>query len=228
MGPGRVQALGRLAARLRGMAEDGLNPADYPVPPDAQLASDPAGYVELLGRSATQALGDLLHGKLRSPLPGRPDLARDTAALPLQPWLAELAASPDPTQVLDRAALLPPDAAPLKAALAVARARVAAGAWPSVPGGPNDTIEPGSWDAAKVPALRARLAATDPSLPRIGNAFYDPALVAAAKRFQEAAGLEADGRIGRLNITASAYAALGEDIGLKQREHLRLTLLRGC
>ena len=196
----RGQGLARLAARLRRLEEDGLNPADYAIPADSQLASDPAGYLDAIGRAATRALTDLLHGRVRS-LANRPDLQRDTNALPLQPWLTELAASPDPAAVRDRAALLHPEAAPLKLALAEARARVAAGGWGTIPGGPNDTIEPGSYDAVKIPALRARLAATDPSVKRDGNG-YDAALVEAVKRFQAAEGLEADGRIGRISLAA--------------------------
>ncbi len=197
---GRAAAVARRAARLRRLDEDGLNPADYALPPEDQAASDPAGYAEQLGRSAARALTHLLHGKLRG-LPNRPDIVRDTAALPLEPWLAELANSPDPAAVLDRAAHLHPEAVALKAALAEARARVAAGGYPTVPGGPTETIEPGSWDAVKIPALRARMAATDPAVPRQGQG-YDQPLVEAVKRFQASEGLEADGRIGRITLAA--------------------------
>jgi murein L,D-transpeptidase YcbB/YkuD len=197
----RSAGLARLAARLRALDTDGLNPADYAIPPDDLAASDLAGYVDQIGRSAARALGDLLHGRVKS-LPGRVDIVRDTAALPLEPWLAELVGSADPAGVLDRASLLHPDAAPLKAALAECRARVATGGWPQVPGGPNDTIEPGSWDSVKIPALRARMAATDPAVRRDGTNGYDQPLVEAVKRFQASEGLEADGRIGRITLAA--------------------------
>lgn len=195
----REAGLARLAARLRRLDEDGLNPADYGIPPEEQLGADPAGSTEALGRSAVRALTDLLHGRVRG-LANRPDLQRDMAAVPLEPWLNELAASADLALVLDRAALLPAEAAPLKAALAEARRRAAV-PLPPVPAG-NDTLEPGSFDAARVPALRARLAATDPRAPRDGGAQYEPALVEAVKRFQASEGLEADGRIGRITFAA--------------------------
>ena len=128
--------------------------------------------------AASLALADLLHGRV--PLPaGRADLRRDIAALPLAPLAAQLATATEPASIIERAALLPADAAPLKVALAAARARVEAGGWPTVPGG-ADTLEPGATDPVRVPALRARLAATDPLLaavPPEDPAVYDPVLV---------------------------------------------------
>lgn len=179
----------RLALRLARLEEDGLDPRAYPVPPDL---SPQAG----LFRAAVGALTDLLHGRVQD-LPGRADLRRDTAALRLGPWLAELAAAAEPAAVLDRAALLPREAMVLKSALAAARARVAAGGWVPVPGvtGP-ETVEPGAIDPLRVPALRARL-----GLPG-GEPVYDEALAAAVRAFQAAEGLEADGRIGRLTMAA--------------------------
>jgi murein L,D-transpeptidase YcbB/YkuD len=215
-----AEGLARLAARLRRLDEDGLSPADYAIPPDDLLAADPASAREQLGRGAARALTDLLHGRVQS-LAGRPDLRRDTAALPLEPWLLELANSPDPAGVIERAALLPPDAAPLKAALAQARARAAIG-YATIPTAGPDTIEPGTWDANRIPALRARLAATDPAVQPGPGAQYDPALVNAVKRFQVAEGLEADGRIGRITLAAlnrpagAAVAQLRANLDLRR------------
>ena len=106
--------------------------------------------------------------------------------------------------MIDRAALLPADAVPLKAALAAARARVEAGGWPTVPGG-AETLEPGATDPVRVPALRARLAVTDPLLAAVlpeDPAVYDPVLVSAVQRFQEEQALQPDGRVGRLTLAA--------------------------
>ncbi|MBM3586533.1 MAG: hypothetical protein FJX33_01690 [Alphaproteobacteria bacterium] len=58
---------------------------------------------------------------------------------------------------------------------------------------------------ARVPQLRARLAVTDAEVQRgtvDENASYDARLQAAVRRFQVAEGLEAGGRIGRLNWAA--------------------------
>jgi murein L,D-transpeptidase YcbB/YkuD len=63
--------------------------------------------------------------------------------------------------VIERAANLPEGAAALKAELARQRAVARRGQQP-IPG--DATIEPGSTDAVRVPALRARLALEDPAL----------------------------------------------------------------
>ncbi|MBV1798117.1 murein L,D-transpeptidase [Siccirubricoccus sp. G192] len=193
----------RLAERLRRLGEDGLDPRAYAIPPAALAEADPAAFQAATLRAAVLALTDLLHGRVRD-LPGRADLRRDTAAIPLGPWLAELSTAPDPATVLDRAALLPAGAAALKSALAAARARVAAGGFPTVPGSGAETLEPGMADPVRVPALRARLAATDRILaaaPGVGDV-YDETLVAVLRRFQAEEGLEADGRVGRLTLAA--------------------------
>ncbi|WP_043361553.1 murein L,D-transpeptidase [Belnapia sp. F-4-1] len=197
-------ALLRLADRLRRLEEDGLDPRAYAIPADAEAERDPAAWQASLLRASIAVLTDLLHGRVHD-LPNRPDLRRDTAALPLSPWLTQLQASPDPATLIDRAALLAPEAAALRRALAAARARVAAGGFPPVPPTPGtDALEPGATDPLRVPALRARLAMTDPLLaanPGAGDT-YDEPLVAAVRRFQAGEGLEADGRIGRLSFAA--------------------------
>lgn len=186
-------ALRRLGERLSRLEEDGLVPAS--------LGPEPGGPA--LYRAAAAALVDLLHGRVGE-LSGRSDVRRDRAAVPLAPWLAELAQSPDPAAVIDRASLRVPDAGALKAALATARAQAAAGGWPSVPGSGADTLEPGMLDPLRVPALRARLAATDPGAATLNrdDPLYDPPLEDAVRRFQEAEGLDADGRIGRGTLAA--------------------------
>ena len=198
------QALLRLADRLRRLEEDGLDPRAYAVPADALATSDPVAWLAGLQRAAVLGLTDLLHGRVAE-LANRADLRRDLAAVPLSPWLGELATAAEPAAVLDRAALRPREAAVLKRALAVARARVAAGGFPAVPTAGAETLEPGSTDPLRVPALRARLLATDALLATVEVAdmiLYDETLVAAVKRFQAAEGLEPDGRIGRMTFAA--------------------------
>ena len=205
------RGLDRLADRLRRMDEDGLDPALYGTPSDAAT----------LQRAAQAALTDLLHGRAKD-LPGRVDLRRDTSRVPLGPWMAELASAADPAAVLDRAALLPPDAGPIKAALGKARAIAAQGGWERIPGGAaNETIEPGVVDPLRVPLLRARLAGEDPRVAG-SNPVYDAPLQAAVRRFQEASALEADGRIGRISLAAlnrppeAAVASLRANLDMRR------------
>lgn len=188
------EAIARLGQRLLRLEEDGLDPRWYDL--HAGNAADPAAVLRATGL----ALTDLLHGRGGVPA-GRVDLRRDPAAHPLAPWVTQIAEAAEPAEVLDRAALSAPDAAVLKAALAVARAR-GERPWPTVPTA-GGTLEPGAFDS-RIPALRARLAATDPQLaarPGAGQE-YDAALVAAVRRFQQAQGLDADGRVGNATFAA--------------------------
>ena len=85
------------------------------------------------------------------------------------------------------------------------------GGWPSVPDG--DLVEPGDTDAAQVPALRRRLAATG----ELGRAqregeTYDDALAGALAQFQANHGLAVDSLLGgntraALNVGASERVA---------------------
>lgn len=186
----------RLAARLARLEEDGLDPRHYAVP-DAATLADPATRASL-HQAAAQALTDLLAGRARD-VRGRPDIVRDLAGIGLERWQAELAESAEPAQVIERAAGLHPDTPVLKAALARAK-ELARRGWGTIPG--DRTIEPGSTDATRVPALRARLAAEDPVLAAApdGGALYDAPLLEAVRRWQAANGLEVDGRVGRISI----------------------------
>ncbi|MFT8246738.1 L,D-transpeptidase family protein [Roseomonas sp. BN140053] len=196
--PAALPAMLRLAARLRRLEEDGLDPAAYAVPPDAMAAGDPRGFTNGVQRAASAALSDLLLGRLRVPA-NRMDILRDPAALPMPRWQLDLLGAAEPARVIDRAALSAEDAAPLKAELARARALVAAGGWGRIPAG--GTIEPGSSDPARVPALRARLAAEDAELAAVPDSgeLYDEPLLDAVKRWQAANGLEVDGRVGAIS-----------------------------
>ena len=181
-----------LSRRLEELVEDGLDPRHYDVPGGALMSR------------AEAALRDLVLGRVAS-LPGRVDIKRDAARANFPVWRERLFASADPASVLDQAAALHPDTAPIKAALARFRAIAARGGWPTIEGNLASTLEPGSQDAARVPQLRARLAMTDAELqhgPLDENASYDARLQAAVRRFQAEEGLEADGRIGRITWAA--------------------------
>jgi len=191
------EAMRRLATRLSRLEEDGLDPRWYDLTPANQ--EDPAAIT----RATAGSLTDLVQGRVAG-MPGRVDLRRDNNPATLDGWMQRIAESAEPAEVIDRAAMTPADMAMLKPALAVARQR-AANPWPSFPVG-GRTLEPGSVDETRVPALRARLSATDPILaadPGRGVT-YDEKLQAAVRRFQAAAGTETDARIGM-----ATQAALG-------------------
>ena len=200
-------ALGRLAARLESLGDDGLDPRHYDLPSGAALRDRDA----LMAR-AELALRDLVLGRVAA-LPGRVDIRRDPARADFPAWRERLFASADPASVIEQAAALHADAAPIKAELARFRAIAVRGGWPLIEGNLTSTLEPGTQDAARVPQLRARLAVQDPEVLRGAAAestVYDARLQAAVRRFQAEEGLEADGRIGRLS-----WAALNTPIEAK-------------
>ncbi|MFO0189390.1 MAG: murein L,D-transpeptidase [Alphaproteobacteria bacterium] len=185
-------ALENLTHRLEALGEDGLDPRHYALPGVAPMSR------------AEAALRDLVLGRVAS-LPGRADIRRDAARADFPAWRDRLFASADPASVLDQAAMLHPDAVPIKAALARFLATAARGGWPGIEGNLTSTLEPGSHDAARVGQLRARLALLDPEVLRGAAAespVYDARLEEAVRRFQATEGLEADGRIGRLTWAA--------------------------
>ncbi len=192
--------LENLARRLETLGEDGLDPRHYDVSGAAVMAR------------AEAALRDLVLGRVAA-LPGRADIKRDAARANFPAWRERLFTSADPASVLDQAASLHPDAAPIRAELARCRAIAARGGWPLIEGNLASTLEPDTQDAARVPQLRARLAVLDPEVLRGAAAqstVYDARLQAAVRRFQADEGLEADGRIGRLT-----WAALNTPVEVK-------------
>ncbi|MBP0493204.1 L,D-transpeptidase family protein [Roseomonas sp. SG15] len=198
-GPQSWDSVFRLAARLRKLGQDGLDPAAYAVPPDAQGASEPAVFHTAVYQAANAALGDLVLGRLRQPS-GRADILRDPST-DFTRWQAELVGLPEPATLIDRAANVPEGAAAIRSELAKAAGLVASGGWTTIPVG-EGTLDPGMTDAARIPALRARLKAEDPVLAaaRDGGALYDAPLEAAVRRWQAASGLEADGRVGAISL----------------------------
>lgn len=190
------EALRRLGERLLRLDEDGLSPGWYGL--DAVRAQDP----HAVANAAAGALTDLVQGRVTQ-LPGRVDLRRSTDPAALAAWFERIAAAEEPAAVIDAAAHRAPGILPLKSALAAARLRAETG-WGRVPRGNGRVLETGRSDAVRVPALRARLAATDPVFaadPGDGDLF-DTRLADAVRRFQAQAGLEADGRVGGATMAA--------------------------
>ncbi|MFH5923636.1 L,D-transpeptidase family protein [Roseomonas xinghualingensis] len=211
-GPRNWDSVFRLAARLRKLGQDGLDIAAYAIPPDEMASSEPAAFHAGVYYAANAALGDLVLGRLRQPS-GRGDILRDPAKADFPRWQAELVGAPEPASLIDRAANLPEGAAALRAELAKAGGVVASGGWQPIPPGVG-TLEPGTVDPQRIPALRARLKAEDPLLAaaRDGGDLYDAALEASVRRWQTVNGLEVDGRVGPisqavLNRPASARVA---------------------
>ncbi|SHI80407.1 Murein L,D-transpeptidase YcbB/YkuD [Roseomonas rosea] len=211
-GPQSWDSVFRLAARLRRLGQDGLDVAAYAIPPDSLGSSEPATFHAAVYHAANAALGDLVLGRLRQPT-GRGDILRDPAGADFPRWQGELVGAAEPAGLIDRAANLPEGAPALRAELAKAGGVVAAGGWQPIP--PGGTLEPGMEDAARIPALRARLKAEDPVLAaaRDGGATYDAALEAAVRRWQAASGLEVDGKVGPISqgfLNRPASARLGQ------------------
>lgn len=201
--PDTVAALVRA---VRGSALEGLDPRDYHL--DAILALQH----EVAARRAspfaradaellfTDALARLVRhyafGKVDPAAHEQswniraPDAGRDAAAVlagVIGPDLATRVATELPQHPIYRS---------LRAELVRLQVLAARGGWPAVPDGP--TLKPGM-DDARIPALRARLAAggdlpagTDTTATR-----YDDTLLAAVQRFQARHGLKADGAVGQ-------------------------------
>jgi murein L,D-transpeptidase YcbB/YkuD len=181
-----------LARRLEALAEDGLDPRQYDAPGAALMSR------------AEAALQDLVLGRVAA-LPGRVDIRRDPALADFPAWRERLSSSADPAGVLDQAALLHGDAAPIKAELARLRAIAARGGWPMIEGPLPVVLDPGTNDPARVIQLRSRLALLDPGLVQgsaAQNPHYDARMEAVIRRFQADEGLEVDGRIGPLTWAA--------------------------
>ncbi len=206
LGTGRAP---RFIAWLRAAADDGLDPADYPIDQLAKLnaaveATDDRGraIIELHFSAAfLEYASDLKVGRF---LPRKvdPDFFLQQREIDQLAALTGLAAATNLDHFFISWQPSAPDYAALRAVLADYRALAQAGGWPSVPMG--DTLKPGMSDP-RVPALRARLAVTDgadPQAPPGAEDVYDDALVAVVKSFQARHGLDVDGVAGRATIVA--------------------------
>ncbi len=174
-----------VAARIARAAEDGLNPAHYPLPAAGEVA-----YDARMTAALTAFVADLSGGRVRA-LAGRPDILR--AGLAPDPHLAatQIATASDPLAALQQIEPNGADYRAVKAALA--QLLVAPAVQVTIPLGA--TLDPNMEDQ-RVPLIRQRLGVAGDGL------LYDAALQEAVKAFQATEGLDADGRIGRNTQTA--------------------------
>lgn len=192
----------QLQEQLEQLADDGLNPADYPLTQSADHCSDLQASSSYL-----RALHDLRSGRLdqqqleplwRDPQQTRPDPLLATlsiALLQLDDPAAAFAASRPSLPQYQR----------LRALYAHERLQPLPN-WPVLPSGP--LLRPGKQDA-RVPLLRARL-----QLPadEAQAELYDPSTVSALAAFQASHGLKPDGILGpaslsELNLDATTRRA---------------------
>jgi len=192
--------------RLADAADDGLNPGDYPVDSLIQLrdAIDPAdpegAAIAELFYSAffVSYAADLKIGRV-TPQKVDPRLFRNRKTVDVLRILTELKKQREPAKFLSAFESKNPHYQSLKRMLVLYRAMAESGDWPVIGMGPN--IEAGSSDP-RIPAIRNLLMMTGDHQGGGGGTTYDPATVAAMKRFQSRHGLEAKGLIGKQTVLA--------------------------
>ncbi len=202
-----------LHEQLQQLADDGLDPADYPLHP----GDDDCAELQA-SNSYLQALLHLRGGRLPA--------SRQEAI-----WHAPEEPRADPRLAVLSIASVTPDIASafaaarpqlvqyrlLRSAYAVARLQPA-GHWQPVPAGP--LLKPGGNDG-RMPLLRARLAAEGYlTAPLAEGTQFDPASVTALQSFQERHGLKPDGILGPASLSELNVDAL------TRREQLRANLER--
>jgi murein L,D-transpeptidase YcbB/YkuD len=203
----RVAGLRTLIGRA---AEHGLDPEDFfasHLQEPAQPASGPEARADfdLLLTEALIRYGYQLHFGKVDPTVMEPawNFRRGFAndADPVSA-LADAVAAPSLQEYLESRLPGGPWYRQLQLALARYRAMVAAGGWPTVPGGP--VLRPGDRDA-RVPVLRQRLR-VEGDLPAELEAAdaegFDADLAAAVQRFQERHALARDGSVGARTLEA--------------------------
>jgi L,D-transpeptidase YcbB len=195
-----------LAAVLRDVDQDGLDPEDYDASDITGLlaAGTPDGRAELelrLSVSLLEITSDLAAGRLE-PHQVNPELFIHPREVDPAEVIRDAAGAQDIAAFVAGFEPAQPEYRRLKAALADYRALAAAGGWPAIQDGP--TLKPGM-AGPRVAQLRARLEV--PAAPGADPAQFDPALADAVKEFQGRQGLEQDGLIGQntlaeLNVPA--------------------------
>jgi murein L,D-transpeptidase YcbB/YkuD len=192
--------------RLADAADDGLNPADYPIdalidlrdsisPDDADEAAAAELYFAAFFLSYAT---DLKIGRT-TPQKVDPRLFRNRRTVDTLRILDDLAASGDPVKFLAGFESQNPHYQALKRMLALYRAMAESVEWPAVATGSN--IEPGGKDP-RIPEIRSRLVLTGDHPGGGEGDVYDESTVLAVRSFQQRHGLEAKGLIGKQTILA--------------------------
>ncbi len=195
--------------RLADAADDGLNPADYPIDALIDLRdtidpadADSAAAAELLFTAFfVNYATDLKIGRL-APQKVDPRLYRSRKTVDVLAIMTGFSKEAEPGDFLDAFESQNPHYQALKKMLSLYRARAETVDWPAIPTGSN--IEPGSNDT-RIPEIRERLMLTGDH-PGGGSAgednVYDSATVLAVRSFQLRNGLEAKGVVGKQTIMA--------------------------
>jgi murein L,D-transpeptidase YcbB/YkuD len=200
-----------LLKTIRAAGEHGLDPAWYGVEQIEQVLKSGADVErtdQMIGAAFAAYASDVSTGRINANSIDpdisieqrkvkRADLLKAaTEASDFGAWLADLAPKGDYPA--------------LQKALATWRQKRAGTSYTPVPSG--DALKPGTTDA-RVPVLRQRLGELDMTVPAPAAApdFYDDALAAVVKSYQETKGLTVDGVIGA-NTTRSLNTSLDDRI----------------
>lgn len=191
-GAARRQAL---LAAIAEMPRHGIPAARYA--PESLASSDLRGMSAELAhaRALSRLLGDLSHGVL-DPAKVDPEIKRRRKETDLPALIADFAAASDPLAALRAAAPDHPAYLALQEALSGAAMPPVPAHLPRVPEGLWRIGDRGDGLAP----MRARLDAMGFEIPDADPQLYDAALAQAVQRFQEAAGLRADGIAGPQTI----------------------------
>ena len=181
------------AAYLAGVAADGLDPADYPVP---GFAGDPGALAEAELKFTASVLSYARHAQNGRVHYSRvsPDIAYNQTAPDAGDVLHRLSETADQAAVLD--GFNPPHAGyrALKAKLAELRGRAGGDAPGRVESGP--TLKPGM-DDPRVPVLRQRL-----GVAAAADTIYDKVLSEGVKQFQREHDLPTSGLLTPATVAA--------------------------
>ena len=203
----------QLLRAVRDSAADGLDPEDYNLSALEQLAAETAqpgasedlwlDYDLLQTDALARLLYHLVFGKL-DPREMTPhwNFQRDVHRGEPAAYLQSVIDAPSLYDQIEREKPQNEMYRRLRAELARYRALRERGGWASIPAGP--TLKSGTRDP-RVPALRARLAATGELAPEPAETdalIYDDSLLAAVRAFQTAHGIDADGTVGAGTLAA--------------------------